>query len=370
MKRVSKRIRCGCVTRSLLLATMMLGGCGQPEIRVYRIPKEKPALASSAAHDHATQTLPKLEWQLPPGWEEQGPGRMTVASFRVPGKEGQAAEVSVMPMQGERDLGLLVNIVRRGSELKPLSNEELSKMTEEIRIGETSASLVDLTDAAGSDAKAQGGRILLTVLSRSGMTWLFKMAGSAEVVSAQKEVFLGFLKSIKFQEAPDQTAVASSSSTSAPPASDSGAPGETKPQWEVPAGWREVPATQMVVAKFLLTGPGESKAEVSVSVFPGAVGGVLANVNRWRNQLSLPAVADAELPKVITSIDVAGGKATLVDMNGKDPRSGGKARLIGVILPQGGRTWFYKLTGDEAVAEQEKAAFLKFVQTAKHPDAA
>ena len=65
------------------------------------------------------------------------------------------------------------------------------------------------------------------------------------------------------------------------------------------------------------------------------------------------------MEKSVTAIDVTGGKATLVDVKG--PQS----RLIGIIWPRGGDTWFFKMMGDAATTEQEKAAFLKFVQSVR-----
>ena len=46
-----------------------------------------------------------------------------------------------------------------------------------------------------------------------------------------------------------------------------------------------------------------------MSVFPDDAGGVLANVNRWRGQVDLAPVKQAELEKQIASLDVSGGKA-------------------------------------------------------------
>jgi hypothetical protein len=82
----------------------------------------------------------------------------------------------------------------------------------------------------------------------------------------------------------------------------------------------------------------------------------------------LTPVEQPELTK-LASVDVMGGKATLVDVTGVSPRNGQKARLIGAIVPRDGSTWFYKLMGDEAVAEQNKPAFVKFIQTVRYPNA-
>ena len=110
-------------------------------------------------------------------------------------------------------------------------------------------------------------------------------------------------------------------------------------------------------------------AEVTVSAFPGDVGGLLANVNRWRGQVGLANISQSDLSNEVTSVDVPGGKAMLVDVTGSNPKNGQKARLIGAIVPREGRTWFFKLMGDEQVAEKQKSTFVKFVQTVQFPDA-
>jgi len=354
----------------VLLLAAFVTGCSREEIRVYRAPKEKTAVSTASTHEHAPRNFPKLGWQLPPSWEERGPGRMSIASFWIPGNEGQGAEVSVMPMPGESasNLSLLVNIVRQSSGLTPIGDQEVEKLAETVQIGESSARLVDLSGATASSGEAQTNQIVLAVFPRAGTTWFFKMAGSASLVASQKTAFLDFLKSIEFHEVSGQTEVAGNSASGTLDAGSSAS--SRKPKWEVPQSWQEVPPTEFLLAKFILSGGADSRAEVTVSVFGGAAGGVAGNVNRWRKQLALPELSESEAAKQVSPLDLAEGKAMLVDMSGQDAKTGRKARLVGVIFPQGGQTWFYKLMGDEAVAEQEKAAFLKFIQTARHSNGA
>jgi hypothetical protein len=58
-----------------------------------------------------------------------------------------------------------------------------------------------------------------------------------------------------------------------------------------------------------------------------------------------------------------------VDFTGTDSKTGKPARLIGVIVPQNGQTWFYKLMGDEQIVTQQKDAFIKFIQSANYANA-
>jgi hypothetical protein len=229
--------------------------------------------------------------------------------------------------------------------------------SEPITIGPGQGKLFEIADGKTP------GRILVAVLDREGMDWYFKMRGGDAIVREQKPAFLDFLKSVSF-EAGTETAMAAnphaSMMTEAAPAA---AP--ANPDVALPAGWKEVPPTQFLLAKYMLQGSGDAHAEVSVSMLAGQGGGAIANVNRWRGQLGLSPLSEDDLSKQASAVQVAGGQGTLVDMTGTDAKTGKPARLIGVIAPQAGETWFYKLMGDEQVVGQQKDAFTKFIQTAK-----
>ena len=139
-----------------------------------------------------------------------------------------------------------------------------------------------------------------------------------------------------------------------------------KPTWTVPAGWQEAPLTQFLIAKYAITGAAGAQAAVNVSSLANDGGGLLPNLNRWRDQLGLAHISEGDLAKLPT-IDASGVKATVADFSGVDPRSGKPARLVGVVLPLGGQTWFYKLMGDASVVAQQQDALIKFVQSAKYP---
>jgi len=307
-------------------------------------------------------------------WTELPAGGMRAARFSVAGKNNQTLDVSAIPLPGiaatKQDI---VNLWREQVHLPAVKEEELSALREEVLVGDTQGELFDMVSAEPLIDQRLKARILVAMLQDGSTTWFFKMTGDDESVREQKSNFVAFLKSVTIDHAshsPPQEGRFTSTNVKQVPsagADDAGGPA-AKPVWEVPPGWTEAPPTQMVLAKFLLQGQGTNKAEVTVSVFPGNVGGVLANVNRWRGQIGLPPASENDLASMTSSLDAPGGKAILIDMSGTDAKTGQKARLIGAILPQGERTWFYKLIGDEQVAAREKQAFVKFVQTAKYPN--
>src|SRR2546430_6430079 len=123
----------------LFLLAVLLAGCRREEITVDRVPKEKEL--------ELADTQPQIEWQTPPGWEEQARSGMSLANFSVPGDAGRQAQLSVMTFPGEGASELsLVNIVRENAGLPPVSDEELAKLVETVNVGPVPAKLVDLTE--------------------------------------------------------------------------------------------------------------------------------------------------------------------------------------------------------------------------------
>src|ERR1044072_252474 len=77
-----------------------VAGCGRDDVKVYRVAKETPSSPAPAAMpaghpDVSTSASPQLKWKTPEGWNEVPPGEMRVASFKVQGKDGKQADVSV-----------------------------------------------------------------------------------------------------------------------------------------------------------------------------------------------------------------------------------------------------------------------------------
>jgi hypothetical protein len=129
--------------------------------------------------------------------------------------------------------------------------------------------------------------------------------------------------------------------------------------WAAPGRWTAGAANPMRKATYEVPGAG-GKAELTITAFPSDVGGELANVNRWRGQVQLPPIAQGDLPGVVTRQEQNGLQLAIVDCDGKTQR------LLGVIVPFGGGTWFFKLTGPSALVAQAKPEFLAFLQTV-HP---
>jgi len=133
--------------------------------------------------------------------------------------------------------------------------------------------------------------------------------------------------------------------------------------WAAPADWTAKPAGPMRKGSFAVKGGG-AEADLSITAFPGDTGGLLANLNRWRGQVSLPPLAEAQLGASIEHLALGPLQAELVDFAGTV--NGAPTRLLGAVVPHNGETWFFKLMGPDALVAAQKPAFREFLRTV-HP---
>lgn len=363
---------------------MLISGCQREEIAAYDAPKDAPpAPESQPAHGgsmsgslpEAPPARPGMRWkELPAGWSSKGASGMRVANFAVAGANGGAADLAVIPLPGTGGSDVdLVNLWRGQLGLTPIAEAELASHTEEISVTGQSVRLFSIVGSGSSDAAAAGNQILVAALRKEGFTWFFKLGGDAPTVAANREALKTFLGGVEFTapevavaEAPKSVAPFASGAAAA--AAPGGAPsGSTpKPKWQVPEAWKPQTAPNMVHSKWSVVGPNEAKADVTVSVFPGEVGGLVANLNRWRSQVGLPPAPEPELMALQDNTDVLGGKATLADFTGGSPEDGAKTRIVAAVVRRDGYSWFYKLLGAPAAVEAHREAFVQFLQSAQY----
>jgi hypothetical protein len=145
--------------------------------------------------------------------------------------------------------------------------------------------------------------------------------------------------------------------------------------WDTPAGWKEAPtdaASSMAGMRLinLAFGP-NGEGECYLSAMPGAAGGLAANVNRWRAQMSLAPMTEEELGK-LPKRTFLGREATYVSFEG-DFKGMGAAeaktgyRLIGLVQPAPEFTLFVKMIGPKDLVTANEAAFGQFCQSISVP---
>lgn len=128
-----------------------------------------------------------------------------------------------------------------------------------------------------------------------------------------------------------------------------------------PAGWSAKAPGAMRKGSWSV-GPSDAAADLAVTVFPGDVGGRVANFNRWRQQLGLPP-ATGEAFDAIQIAKVGSLQGEVVHFTSADGATATRA----VLVAHKGSTWFFKLTGPAATVKDASAAFDAFVAATQLP---
>jgi hypothetical protein len=146
-------------------------------------------------------------------------------------------------------------------------------------------------------------RMLAAIIARGERSWFFKLSGPREPVGEQAGPFRKFIESVHF--------------------ADAGA----MPEWKLPDGWRQQPGSGMRHATIEIKTPKQS-LELAVTPLKTGAGDfedyVVANVDRWRQQMGLPPTSKAKLfgpaerSGELVEVKLGGGeKALIVDLVGE-----------------------------------------------------
>jgi hypothetical protein len=317
----------------LLLALLLLAGCGgEDEVRLYWVPKQLPSghPPQGGGHDHqhdddARPTPEDASWTLPEGWQvDPGQRAMRYVTLR-------AGELEVAVTQFPGSVGsLLQNVDRwRGQlGLPPAPPHELEELVQALEHPDAEVSLVDLANPESDQ------RLWVTLLRRPAVTWFVKTQGTVAQVDAAGEALLAFVGSLRFK---------AGTPASAPP--------PLRPAWTAPEGWTEAKAEPPRLASYAV-GSGDERAEATVSSFPGQVGSLIDNVNRWRDQLGLEPVENVDaLSPAPQPARIGHSDGTLVTLHG-DAQT-----LVVAFALHEGETWFFKLRGSKALVAREAERF-------------
>ena len=132
-------------------------------------------------------------------------------------------------------------------------------------------------------------------------------------------------------------------------------------KWAPPKNWIEKVPGEMRLASFDAFDSNNKTADVSITIFPGNVGGIENNVNRWRQQIELPAQS---LENILTEAEQRTfpllGDALIFMLNNKKNSKG----IIAVMIPnQKNQTIFVKMIGNSNSIIELKYEFDLFCQS-------
>ena len=188
----------------------LAAGCGRDtdvrpgDIRAYTVPRpparriaEAPAATESPAPGGATAQ--RLGYDVPEGWTDRGGSGMRLATLAI-GDPAQGHEVTVIPASGT----LRGNVERWHGQLDPQSDPDARRQAvdaalagaESVTAGPLTATVVLLTQPADTAQAILGAMI---PLDGSGALFV-KFKGDAEVASRERENFIRFVSSIRWNE--------------------------------------------------------------------------------------------------------------------------------------------------------------------------
>lgn len=129
--------------------------------------------------------------------------------------------------------------------------------------------------------------------------------------------------------------------------------------WQAPLHWKPVNAGQFQIAKFII----EDKSGITcaISQFMGEAGGLLANINRWRKQLKLKELTEAELASEVSTLTSTGGLT--VQWVRLESDSEMNEATLGAIALVHGNSVFVKLSGPKSDVLAEQESFMTFIQS-------
>jgi hypothetical protein len=289
------------------------------------------------------------------GWQEQAGSDMRAATILVPvilSESEKTLELTVIGLPWSGAPGeLLSNVNRWRGQLQLAATDEqgLASCTHEAKAGDATMTIVDLS-----------GR-----LQSGGMMPPF--AGGATSSTAPPVA------------APATTSDASALPPGHPPIAaqapaDQAPAGQAPFTYDTPPGWESIPVSGIRKAAFRVTGGGK-EALLTVIDFPADAGPMLsdpiANVRRWRGEVGLPELADAELKKTLTPIEIDGLAAQLIEAI-PSPTDAQQSQIdratLAAMLTRDGTIWFFKLTGDRELVAAQRDPFASFLKSVRFAD--
>ncbi|QDT63435.1 hypothetical protein [Calycomorphotria hydatis] len=262
-------------------------------------------------------------WKLPEGWSREAGSGMRYATLKIDTAE-EPLEVSVIKLPGNTpgDLKYTLDNVNRWRGqvgLGPITESELHQ---------------------GGDLKEETRKI---TLNDGTEATLVSFAGTMQASSMSRAPFAG-----------------GGASRPMPPAQNKPAP-KSGLSYQTPTGWEQGATNAFRKASFKVSSDG-NEVEITAIDLPASANELLPNVNRWRGQVGLEPVDEAQLGETMKSIDIDGSSGHYVVLVGPEETTPRKA-ILGVIVEKGETAWFFKMTGDASLALEQQANFESFLKS-------
>lgn len=104
--------------------------------------------------------------------------------------------------------------------------------------------------------------------------------------------------------------------------------------------------------------------EVAVTRFPGQVGGVLANINRWRGQMGLQPITEPQLAGFVDQFTLETPKGSFDGYQTRVESEQGVMIAVGLFQESINQTWFVRSTlPNPEIADQLQDQIIEFARS-------
>lgn len=181
------------------------------DLRTYTVPRQAGSTVTAAAGPTTLERPaggsdsmarvpgggPRLTYDLPEGWTDEGPGGMRLATLKTgPAGAAETAEITIIPASGT----LAGNAARWQEQLTPNGGQERAaravEEAEKVPVNGVEGTVLLLCD----DARENPQAILAAMIPLDDSTSLFvKFKGPAEIARGLRAPFTAFVRSIRWK---------------------------------------------------------------------------------------------------------------------------------------------------------------------------
>ncbi len=126
-------------------------------------------------------------------------------------------------------------------------------------------------------------------------------------------------------------------------------------KWQKPESWEQFDGHSMRMASFYIP-HSSGKGELSITEFSGMSGGLQANINRWRGQISLHPESEQSILNSSVSYKSKLGNFLFFELGNEASNQG----ILASIFELSNRTVFVKLSIEQSALVEVKKDFLTF----------
>ena len=136
--------------------------------------------------------------------------------------------------------------------------KDISEYITGVKLGDHPAHLVQ--------AQNQGQAIRIYVVKFDDKSWFFKLIGDAHLAEREEKNFDTFVRSLEFYD---------------------GSPPPDPKTASIPTGWKPGKVSSMRLGSYSVEEEDGCSLDISITSFPGDLGGLMPNVERWLGQIGL-----------------------------------------------------------------------------------